>query len=208
MINLIHQISYVESSEILKCSLTSRTTTHPLKLEVYTAEWTQICRVGPTENTVTAVQRVVYAEESLDFELCSLSADDNVAADIYVSDPNTINTIMSVSIGNQSVVKNKLFLKEGTISLDNVLNYVLIELNELKLVISNNSMAANSRRRYKTIAMADFDVVQVLAQTVKNETETEEWGSFLTFDTMMGLIIFGITFIILVIIFCWRFSNT
>ena len=192
----------------MKCSLTSQTTSHPLKLEVYTAEWTEICEVSSAKNSVTAVQRVIYAEESIDFDLCSLSAEENAAADIYISDPNTANTIMSVSIGNQSDVKNKLFLKEGIISLDNVLDFVLIELNELKLLINNSSMEANARRHYKTIAMADFDVVDVIARSVRNETETEVWGNFLTFDTIMGLIVFGIIFIILIIIFCWRFSNT
>lgn len=166
--------------------------------------------MSSAKNSVTAVQKVVYAEESLDFELCSKSVGHNIAADIYVSDPNTVRTLVSLSIGNESTVQNKLFLPEGTLALDNALDIVLIELNELKLVINNSSMDAKTRRDYKRISVTGFDVVDSGADTSTETylTERDIWADVLDFDARIGVVIGCVIMIFLIIVFCWRFQNT
>ena len=204
------QILYCESSVIMNCSLKSRSLLHPLRLEVYTTLKTEICGIQSIKTNTTSMQRLIYYENVLDFDLCL--GDTELSADIFVSNPNTVTSVMSLSLGNQTSKTIRLFIKEGNLLLDNKIDFLSIELNEVKLQISNNSVNTN-QRHYKTLSFVDFSVINnnnYYFVNNNNEKDVPEVDAtpIMDFNTLMGLIMALITLTLLVIFFCWKFQNT
>ncbi|CAG2163661.1 unnamed protein product [Oppiella nova] len=194
---------------VLKCVLKSRQTRHPLKVEVYPMPSSMVCKVADTRTDSPSIDRIIYYNDAIDIELCAKYEGRELGADIFVSDPNKVAPIASISLGNQTTRHNKLFIPEGSLLLDDVIDSLTIDLNDFQLKIVNISFDTNIyERKHNIISFGDFDVInnddnnhemrdnESKSGDKESETTDSTIGGY-DFDTVMGAAMGVITFVIL-----------